>query len=128
MLPQKAPVRAARRCYHRPMALTLTEVRRMPEERRLRLTWTDGHVAEYDYDYLRGWCPCAGCQGHSGFKIRYLPPARPVTAESIKPVGNYAISIGFSDGHGTGIYRYEFLREICPCGGHGDTLPAELDG
>ena len=56
------------------MALTLTEVRRMPEERRLRLTWTDGHVAEYDYDYLRGWCPCAGCQGHSGFKIRYQPP------------------------------------------------------
>src|SRR5258706_16135328 len=101
------------------MPLALTEVRRMPEERRLRLTWTDGHVAEYDYDYLRGWCPCAGCQGHSGFKIRYLPPAKPVTAESIKPVGNYAISIGFSDGHGTGIYRYEFLREICPCGGHG---------
>ena len=32
-----------------------------------------------------------------------------------RPVGNYAISIAFSDGHGTGIYRYEFLREICPC-------------
>jgi DUF971 family protein len=108
-------------------APVLTEVRRLPEERRVRLTWSDGHTAEYDYDYLRGWCPCAGCQGHSGFKIRYLPPARPVTAESIKPVGNYAISIGFSDGHGTGIYRYEFLREICPCGACGET-PAELDG
>ena len=30
-------------------------------------------------------------------------------------MGNYAISIAFSDGHGTGIYRYDFLREICPC-------------
>ena len=29
-------------------------------------------------------------------------------------MGNYAISIAFSDGHGTGIYRYDFLREICP--------------
>lgn len=96
-------------------APVLTEVRRLPEEGRLRLTWSDGHSAEYGYDYLRGWCPCAGCQGHSFLKIRYQPPASPVTAESIKPVGNYAISIAFSDGHGTGIYRYDFLREICPC-------------
>ena len=93
----------------------LTEARRLPEEGRLRLTWSDGHSAEYGYDYLRGWCPCAGCQGHSFQKIRYQPPASPVTAESIKPVGNYAISIAYSDGHGTGIYRYDFLREICPC-------------
>jgi DUF971 family protein len=38
-----------------------------------------------------------------------------VEIESIKPVGNYAISFAFSDGHGTGIYRFDFLREICPC-------------
>lgn len=93
----------------------LTEARRLPEERRLRLTWSDDHVAEYLYDYLRGWCPCAGCQGHTG-KIRYQAPVYPVTATTILPVGNYAISIAWSDGHGTGIYRYDFLREICPCG------------
>jgi len=104
----------------------LTEARRLPEEGRLRLTWSDGHVAEYGYDYLRGWCPCAGCQGHSGLKIRYQPPPKPVTAESIKPVGNYAISIAWSDGHGTGIYRFDFLREICPCGRCGE-VPAELE-
>ena len=104
----------------------LTEARRLPEEGRLRLTWSDGHVAEYGYDYLRGWCPCAGCQGHSGFKIRYQPPPKPVTAESIKPVGNYAISIAWSDGHGTGIYRFDFLREICPCGRCGE-VPAEIE-
>ena len=110
------------------MQPVLTEARRLPEERRLRLTWHDGHVAEYDYDYLRGWCPCAGCQGHSNLKMHYHPPARPVTAESIKPVGNYAISIAFSDGHGTGIYRYDFLRQICPCercGGVGEDREVE---
>ena len=48
------------------MDYTLTEVRRLPQERRLRLSWSDGHVAEYDYDYVRAWCPCAMCQGHSG--------------------------------------------------------------
>ncbi|HXU44525.1 MAG TPA: DUF971 domain-containing protein [Thermoanaerobaculia bacterium] len=96
-------------------ALALLEVRRLPEEGKLRLTWSDGHAGEYPYEYLRGWCPCAGCQGHSGLKIRYLPPAGKVTAGSIVPVGNYAISIVWSDGHATGIYRYELLRELCPC-------------
>ncbi|HVT18919.1 MAG TPA: DUF971 domain-containing protein [Thermoanaerobaculia bacterium] len=97
-------------------AKLLTEVRRLPDERHLQLTWSDGHSAEYAYDFLRGWCPCAACQGHSGLEILYHPPPSPVTARSIQPVGNYAISIGWSDGHGTGIYRFEFLREICPCG------------
>lgn len=104
----------------------LTEARRLPEERRLRLTWNDGHTAEYGYDYLRGWCPCAGCQGHTGIQIRYLPPAQPVEIAAIKPVGNYALSLAFSDGHGTGIYRYEFLREICPCGRCGEP-PGAVD-
>lgn len=90
---------------------TLVEVRRLPEARRLRLTWSDGHTVEHPYDFLRGWCPCAGCQGH-GLEVSYHPPAAPVTAEQIEPVGNYAISILWSDGHGTGIYRYDYLREL----------------
>jgi DUF971 family protein len=102
--------------------LHLTEARRLPAEGRLRLTWSDGHVGEYDYAYLRGWCPCAGCQGHSGLKIHFHRPPGPVTAESIKPVGNYAISIAWSDGHGTGIYRFDFLRELCPCAACGGVV------
>jgi DUF971 family protein len=97
------------------MEFLLTEVRRLPQERRLRLTFSDGHAADYDYDYLRGWCPCAGCQGHTGLSIRFQPASGPVSAESIQPVGNYAISIGWSDGHSTGIYRFDFLRQVCPC-------------
>ena len=26
-----------------------------------------------------------------------------------KPQGNYGVALGFSDGHNTGIYTYEFL-------------------
>jgi DUF971 family protein len=104
-----------------------TEVRRLPESQRLRLTWSDGHVAEYDYRYLRGWCPCAGCQGHSG-TIRYQAPAGPVNADSIAAVGNYAISFTWSDGHSTGIYRFDFLRQICPCGAcAGDAPPRTVE-
>lgn len=94
---------------------SLTEARRLPETHRLRLTWSDGHQAEYDYDYLRGYCPCAGCQGHGAGPVRFQPPSRPVTLEKIEPVGRYALSFLWSDQHSTGIYSYEFLRRICPC-------------
>ena len=30
----------------------------------------------------------------------------------MKPVGNYAYSLTFSDGHDTGIYTYDLLREL----------------
>jgi DUF971 family protein len=92
-----------------------TEIRRLPDDRRIRFTWTDGHVAEYGYDYLRGYCPCAGCQGHGTGAVEYRRPESPVEALTIQPVGNYAVSIHWSDGHASGIYRFEFLREICPC-------------
>lgn len=92
-----------------------TEVRRLPESRRLRLTWSDGHRGEYDYDLLRGWCPCAGCQGHGVSALDFHPPASPVDLRSIQAVGNYALAFAWSDGHGTGIYRFELLRDLCPC-------------
>ena len=91
------------------------EIRRLPAARHLRIAWSDGHFAEYGYDYLRGHCPCAGCQGHGTSKVRYQEPPAPVVPVSIQPVGNYAISFHWSDGHATGIYRFEFLRQICPC-------------
>lgn len=78
----------------------------------LRIRWQDDTTSEIDYDTLRGYCPCAGCQGHMVSEIRFLPPPRPVTPLEIEPVGRYADSILWSDGHTTGIYRFEFLREL----------------
>ena len=92
-----------------------TEIRRLAETRTLRVVWTDGHEAEYPYNYVRGYCPCAGCQGHTPSEIRYKPAGGDVEPWRIEPVGNYGISIQWSDGHATGIYRFDFLRQICPC-------------
>lgn len=92
--------------------LYLTEVRRLHAERRLRLTWSDGHSAELDYDLVRGWCPCAGCQGHGPLDVEFHAPPQPVRPEKIEAVGNYAISFAWSDQHATGIYRFDFLRQI----------------
>lgn len=95
--------------------LYLVEARRLPAERLLRLTWEDGHRGEYAYDTLRGYCPCAACQGHGGGQVEFRQPPKPVDLEHIEPVGNYAISFRWSDGHATGIYRYDYLRRLCPC-------------
>ena len=61
---------------------------------------------------LRDQCPCASCiEEGTGRKI--LDPAtipddiRPL---EVKGVGNYAVQIQWSDGHGSGIYTWETLR------------------
>lgn len=86
--------------------------------------WRDGHQSRYPFPYLRDQCPCASCrerraQGQSvaGTRIKsdlpiYQEPVRAVTAE---PVGHYAVRFDFSDGHTTGIYSFNYFREICPC-------------
>jgi len=38
-----------------------------------------------------------------------------VEPRRIEPVGNYGLSFLWSDGHGSGIYRFEYLRQLCPC-------------
>ena len=92
-----------------------SEVRRLPEVRCLRLTWNDGHVGEYDYRYLRGWCPCAFCQGHGATALVFHDPPGPVGLAAIEVVGHYGLSFKWSDGHGSGIYRFELLADLCPC-------------
>jgi DUF971 family protein len=85
------------------------------------VTWSDGHTSHYDFPYLRDLCPCALCNDEREKKSRMgattaLPMFKPkVTARGAKAVGNYAVQIEFSDGHSTGIYSFEHLREICPC-------------
>ncbi len=38
--------------------------------------------------------------------------AAPLTIAAMKPVGRYAYGIDFSDGHDTGIFTLESLREL----------------
>lgn len=90
----------------------------------VEVTWSDGHLSRYPFNYLRDLCPCALCNDEREKNARVgsstggavLPMFKPrVTAKGANTVGNYAIQIQFSDGHATGIYSYEHLREICPC-------------
>lgn len=87
---------------------------------RLRITWSDGQIREYTIRELREKCPCATCRE----KRRAPPPplnmlpvlsaaeTQPLRIVGMKPTGNYAYSIDFSDGHDTGIFTLESLREL----------------
>ena len=95
-----------------PPTPSLVELKKA--ESKLYISWTDGHQSVYGLRYLRGFCPCAQCQGHAQGVWTFVPVERPEITK-IEETGSYALSIVFSDGHATGIYSFEILRELCPC-------------
>jgi DUF971 family protein len=94
---------------------TPVEIRRV-EDREIHVTWADGRKSVFSNKALRERCPCAGCV-HELTGQRLLDPGsvRPdIRAEEIALVGRYAIRVRWSDGHSTGIYTFERLREWDP--------------
>jgi len=82
--------------------------------RTLEIEWSDGLATRYDVRDLRLQCPCAGCRDELTGE-RLLDPATvppDVAPRSLVSVGNYALKIAWSDGHDTGIYTWERLREL----------------
>ena len=85
----------------------------------LAIEWADGHATTYAFEPLRWLCPCAHCRGEAGMP-GWLDSNPTLTAEQTRltdlhPVGNYAISPHWADGHKTGYYTYVLLRDRCPC-------------
>ncbi len=85
----------------------------------IEITWSDGRRAVYTPRLLRDACPCATCrEGRAKPAVKPLLPVlspaetRPLTITAMQPVGQYAYSIDFSDGHSSGIYTLEYLREL----------------
>lgn len=74
----------------------------------MAVTWQDGHTSRFPHDLLRGYCPCAGCQGHSG-TIAFQAGGN-LELVKLEAVGNYALSLEWADGHNSGIYSFGYLR------------------
>ena len=100
-----------------PQAIRPTDVR-FQGEKELLVVWQDGHESVFSFPYLRRKCGCAACVDEWTGAKRLDPQSvsestRPLETQ---PVGNYGIRFRWSDGHSTGIYAFEYLRSICPCG------------
>jgi len=84
---------------------------------KITLKWTDGHETVYTARDLRLACRCASCVEETSGRPLLDPAKVPETvrAKGIELVGQYAMSIEWSDGHSTGIYNFRDLRAGCPC-------------
>jgi DUF971 family protein len=81
--------------------------------RETTIGWADGREFKVSHKTLRGYCPCAGCQGHEG-PVRFLERSdTQLELEEITPVGNYALLFKWFDGHDSGIYSFAYLRGLC---------------
>ena len=77
----------------------------------LEIAWEDGLRARVPVPVLRGWCPCAACQGHAP-GLRFIDHGDAITLTGAEEVGAYALGMRFSDGHDGGIYTWTFLRAL----------------
>ena len=92
-----------------PESLELTD-----ENQVLEIRWEDEHLSRHRLSVLRSKCPCAGCQGHHPTQSLNLTPEQfpEIRIADMAPVGAYAYNIVWNDGHNTGIYTLEFLRQL----------------
>jgi DUF971 family protein len=94
------------------------------EKGELTVAWEDGHTSHYSFSLLRAGCPCAECRGgHDRMGDTPDPEVfdtpisdSPAThLKTLVPVGSYGITPVWEDGHEAGIYRWSYLRALCPC-------------
>jgi len=89
------------------------------EANTLEVGWEDGHRTVYDTVALRWLCPCAFCRGEAGMPgwLDSRPTLTPDQTRlvNVQLIGNYAIAPSWGDGHHTGYYTFQALRDHCPC-------------
>ena len=78
------------------------------------IKWSDDSESRYTAVQLRRSCPCAGCvdewTGKKTLKDQSVPAD--LTFKHTSIVGRYALNFHFSDGHETGIFSFNYLRDL----------------
>ena len=89
-----------------------TEIKLHQVSRKLEIAFNDGARFELPYEFLRVYSPSAEVRGHGpGQEVLQLGKKN-IGIKSAEPVGSYAVTLTFSDGHDTGIYSWEYLYEL----------------
>jgi DUF971 family protein len=92
-----------------------TNIRALQERLSFEFQWDDGSSFAVPFKFVRGECPCASCiEEWTGRRLLDLNSI----SDDVKPTqlsftGNYALKIGWSDGHATGLYTWDHLADIC---------------
>lgn len=81
------------------------------------IAWNDGAESYFDFERLRAASPSAANQGERDILGNQYGGGGPKHFKGVQVVGwervgNYAIRFDFSDGHNSGLYSYEYLRDL----------------
>ena len=88
----------------------------------LAIKWEDSSESFIRIEKLRRACPCAGCKGETDVMGNlYKNPEQPLTPAAfrlvrLEKVGAYALQPVWADGHATGIYSFDYLRQVAQAG------------
>jgi DUF971 family protein len=78
----------------------------------LTLHYSDGSLAQLSAEYLRVESPSAEVRGHGpGEEVLQHGKAN-VRIERIETAGRYGLQLHINDGHNTGIYSWDYLRQL----------------
>jgi DUF971 family protein len=89
-----------------------TELRLSKDKRTLTVVFEGGDSFALPAEYLRVKSPSAEVQGHSAEERKTVPGKRNVAILRVDPVGNYAVRLTFDDMHSTGIFAWDYLRQL----------------
>jgi len=89
-----------------------TEIKLHQLSRRLEITFNNGTRFELPYEFLRVYSPSAEVRGHGPGQEVLQVGKKNIAIKGIEPVGSYAVTLTFSDGHDTGIYSWDYLYEL----------------
>jgi DUF971 family protein len=91
---------------------TPTEITLHQQSKTLEIAFDDGLRYRLPFEFLRVHSPSAEVRGHGPGQEVLQVGKQQVNITQVEPVGSYAIMLGFDDGHDSGLYTWEYLREL----------------
>lgn len=90
----------------------------------LAVRWKGGAESVVSLEALRRNCPCAQCAGEPDVTGAIRRPmhasalsAASFEARGIERIGSYAVALEWGDGHRTGIYTWDLIRQLASAEG-----------
>jgi DUF971 family protein len=85
--------------------------------REVAIAWSDGVETYHEFEKLRAASPSAANLGERDILGNQYGGNGPKSFPGVEVlgweiVGNYALRFMFSDGHGSGLYSYDYLRKL----------------
>ena len=89
-----------------------TDIRLHRKSGILELVYRNGETVELSAEYLRVFSPSAEVRGHGKGQEVLQTGKKHVKITAIEATGNYAVRLTFDDRHDSGIYSWDYLKEL----------------